>query len=261
MPAGMSHGAIASGRAPPTRRGRKACGGRPAVGHRSGSVPRLRRICAAVCPEMAVRHSLTDEAIYGCMRLLMEGVEWPVLGFYCKECAGVAVSLSGMRHDSYPVNVRLVELPCLGRVSALHIIEAARLGARGVFLAGCAQGRCQFRKGDVNAAEQARQRAAVPDRRRHQHPHRSLASLRRGPPLRRPPESGCPVARPEVTTMTEILFRLDPSAGIANGGGVPGVLPVAPVYVGLSERVGSQPGPATRDQAAAVRGHRQDPRL
>ena len=29
--------------------------------------------------------------------------------------------------------------------------------------------------------------------------------------------------------MTEILL-LDPSAGIANGGGVPGVLPVRPVY-------------------------------
>ena len=127
-------------------------------------------ICAAVCPEMAVRHSLTDEAIYGCMRLLMEGVEWPVLGFYCKECAGVAVSLSGMRHDSYPVNVRLVELPCLGRVSALHIIEAARLGRPRRLPGGVRQGRCQFRKGDVNAAEQARQ-AQQSDRCRHQHPH------------------------------------------------------------------------------------------
>ena len=41
--------------------------------------------------------------------------------------------------------MRLIELPCLGRVSALHIVEAARLGAAGVFLAGCAEGRCQFR--------------------------------------------------------------------------------------------------------------------
>ena len=40
-------------------------------------------------------------------------------------------------------------------MSALHIVEAARLGAAGVFLAGCAEGRCQFRTGDTSAAAQA----------------------------------------------------------------------------------------------------------
>jgi coenzyme F420-reducing hydrogenase delta subunit len=41
-------------------------------------------------------------------------------------------------------------------VSALHIVEAAQLGAVGVFLAGCAEGRCQYRTGDASAAEQAK---------------------------------------------------------------------------------------------------------
>ena len=113
-------------------------------------------ICAANCPEMAITHNLTDEALLGRLRLLVEGVENPVVGFYCKECAGAAISLSGLRHDAYPENVHLIELPCIGRVSALHIIEAVRLGARGVFLAGCAEGRCQYRSGDVSAAEQMR---------------------------------------------------------------------------------------------------------
>ena len=78
----------------------------------------------------------------------------PVVGFYCKECAGAAIGLSGQRRDRYPETVRLIELPCLGRVSALHIVEAARLGAAGVFLAGCAEGRCQYRTGDTSALEQ-----------------------------------------------------------------------------------------------------------
>ena len=39
-------------------------------------------------------------------------------------------------------------------MSALHIVEAARLGAAGVFLAGCAEGRCQYRTGDTSALEQ-----------------------------------------------------------------------------------------------------------
>jgi len=113
-------------------------------------------ICAANCTEMAIAHNLDDDAIHGRLRLLTDGVEQPVVGFYCKECAGAAISLGGMHRDGYPANVRLVELPCLGRVSALHIVEAARLGAAGVFLASCAEGRCQYRTGDVSAAEQAR---------------------------------------------------------------------------------------------------------
>jgi coenzyme F420-reducing hydrogenase delta subunit/NAD-dependent dihydropyrimidine dehydrogenase PreA subunit len=113
-------------------------------------------ICAANCPELAIRHNLADKALFGRLRVMMEGVDDTVVGFYCKECAGAAISLSGLRHDNYPPNVRLIELPCLGRVSGLHIVEAARLGARGVFLAGCAEGRCQYRTGDSSAAEQTR---------------------------------------------------------------------------------------------------------
>jgi heterodisulfide reductase subunit A len=111
-------------------------------------------ICAAKCPELAITHNLSDEALFGRLRTMTAGVERPVVGFYCKECAGAAISLSGLRHDHYPDSVRLVELPCLGRISALHIVEAARLGAAGVFLAGCAEDRCQYRKGDLSAEEQ-----------------------------------------------------------------------------------------------------------
>ncbi|MGD0274071.1 MAG: hydrogenase iron-sulfur subunit [Gaiellaceae bacterium] len=111
-------------------------------------------ICAANCPELAITHNLDDAALFGRLRTMTDGVERPVVGFYCKECAGAAISLSGLRHDRYPENVRLIELPCLGRISALHIVEAARLGATGVFLAGCAEDRCQYRKGDLSAEEQ-----------------------------------------------------------------------------------------------------------
>jgi heterodisulfide reductase subunit A len=111
-------------------------------------------ICAANCPELAITHNLDDRALFGRLRTMTEGVEKPVVGFYCKECAGAAISLSGLRRDRYPSNVRLIELPCLGRISALHIVEAARLGAAGVFLAGCAEERCQYRSGDQSAEGQ-----------------------------------------------------------------------------------------------------------
>lgn len=113
-------------------------------------------ICAANCPEVAIAHNLSDDALLGRLAIMTQGVEAPVVGFYCRECAGAAIDLAGQRRDRYPEGVRLIELPCLGRVSALHIVEAARLGAAGVFLAGCAEGRCHYRSGDASALEQVR---------------------------------------------------------------------------------------------------------
>jgi len=113
-------------------------------------------ICAANCPELAITHHQDDAAILGRLAALTAGVDKPIVGFYCKECAGAAISLGGQHRDAYPETVRLIELPCLGRVSALHIIEAVRLGAAGVFLAGCAEDRCHYRSGDASAAEQKR---------------------------------------------------------------------------------------------------------
>jgi coenzyme F420-reducing hydrogenase delta subunit len=77
-----------------------------------------------------------------------------VIGFACAECAAATFTLSGRRRDQYPERVRLLELPCLGRISALHLVEAARLGAAGVFLAGCVAGQCHYRSGDRSAADQ-----------------------------------------------------------------------------------------------------------
>jgi len=111
-------------------------------------------ICAASCPELAIAHSLDDQTVMARLGVLADGVDRPVVGFTCAECAAAAFTLSGLRRDQYPERVRLIELPCLGRISALHLVEAARLGVAGVFLAGCVEGQCQYRSGDRSAAEQ-----------------------------------------------------------------------------------------------------------
>ena len=111
-------------------------------------------ICAAACPELAITHSLDDETVLARLRALAGGVDRPVIGFACAECAAATFTLSGRRRDQYPERVRLLELPCLGRISALHLVEAARLGAAGVFLAGCVAGQCHYRSGDRSAADQ-----------------------------------------------------------------------------------------------------------
>ncbi len=59
-----------------------------------------------------------------------------ILAFCCHYCAYAAADLAGAMRLSYPVNVKVVELPCSGRMDVLHILSAFEHGADGVFVAG-----------------------------------------------------------------------------------------------------------------------------
>jgi coenzyme F420-reducing hydrogenase delta subunit len=52
---------------------------------------------------------------------------------------------------NYPSNVKIVKVPCTGRVDHLLILKAFESGADGVYLAGCLEGECHFLKGNLRA--------------------------------------------------------------------------------------------------------------
>jgi coenzyme F420-reducing hydrogenase delta subunit len=52
---------------------------------------------------------------------------------------------------SYPTNVRIVKLPCSGRVDVIHLMTAFEEGADGVFVAGCLEGDCHYQSGNLRA--------------------------------------------------------------------------------------------------------------
>ena len=52
---------------------------------------------------------------------------------------------------SYPSNVKVVKLPCTGRVDVLLILHAFEGGADGVYVAGCMEGECHFLRGNLRA--------------------------------------------------------------------------------------------------------------
>ena len=59
-----------------------------------------------------------------------------IIGFCCHYCAYAAADLAGAMRLSYPVNVKVIELPCSGRMDVLHILNAFEHGVDGVFVAG-----------------------------------------------------------------------------------------------------------------------------
>ncbi len=52
---------------------------------------------------------------------------------------------------SYPTNIKIVKLPCTGRVDIIHLMKAMENGADGVFVAGCLEGDCHFQLGNLRA--------------------------------------------------------------------------------------------------------------
>jgi F420-non-reducing hydrogenase iron-sulfur subunit len=52
---------------------------------------------------------------------------------------------------SYPTNIRIIKVPCTGRVAIIHLLKAFEKGADGVFVAGCLEGDCHFQSGNLRA--------------------------------------------------------------------------------------------------------------
>ena len=52
---------------------------------------------------------------------------------------------------SYPSCVKVIQVPCTGRVDIIHLLKAIEDGADGVYVAGCLEGECHFLSGNLKA--------------------------------------------------------------------------------------------------------------
>ncbi len=59
-----------------------------------------------------------------------------VLALACHYCAFAAADLAGVMRLSYPENVKIVRLPCTGKLDHIHVLRAFERGVDGVFVAG-----------------------------------------------------------------------------------------------------------------------------
>lgn len=82
----------------------------------------------------------------------MDTFEPLIVAFCCHYCAYTAADMAGSQRMCYPANVKIVRVPCSGKVDAIHILKAFQKGADGVYVAGCLDGDCHFKNGNVRAA-------------------------------------------------------------------------------------------------------------
>nr|NJM03751.1 hydrogenase iron-sulfur subunit [Desulfobacula sp.] len=83
----------------------------------------------------------------------MKNFEPEIVAFCCHYCAYTAADMAGSKRLSYPPNVKIIRVPCTGKVDALHLMRAFEKGADGVYVAGCLEGDCHFKNGNTRAAQ------------------------------------------------------------------------------------------------------------
>lgn len=81
----------------------------------------------------------------------MEGYVPRIIAFCCQYCAYAAADLAGVMRLKYSPSIRIVLVPCTGRVDVIHLLRAIEDGADGVYVAGCLEGGCHFVEGNFKA--------------------------------------------------------------------------------------------------------------
>lgn len=81
------------------------------------------------------------------------GLEWSpkIVAFLCNWCSYAGADLAGVSRFQYPSSVRIIRVPCSGRINPIFILKALQSGADAVLVSGCHPGDCHYIKGNLLA--------------------------------------------------------------------------------------------------------------
>jgi coenzyme F420-reducing hydrogenase delta subunit len=71
-----------------------------------------------------------------------------IVAFLCNRCSYAGADLAGTTRVKYRADVRVVRVPCSGRVDVSFIMKAFERGADGVIVGGCHPGDCHYVTGN-----------------------------------------------------------------------------------------------------------------
>ena len=74
-----------------------------------------------------------------------------IAAFVCTWCTYAGADLAGTSRLQYASNVRVIKLPCTGRIDFHFIIKAFERGADAVLVSGCHPGDCHYTAGNYHA--------------------------------------------------------------------------------------------------------------
>jgi len=68
--------------------------------------------------------------------MTIEHFEPEIVAFCCHYCAYAAADLAGSMRLEYPPSIKVIEIPCSGKLDVLYVLRAFEDGADGVMVAG-----------------------------------------------------------------------------------------------------------------------------
>jgi F420-non-reducing hydrogenase iron-sulfur subunit len=80
--------------------------------------------------------------------VMSDNFEPRIVGFLCNWCSYAGADLAGTSRLKVPANLRVVRLPCSGRINPMFIFQALAEGADGVMVSGCHPGDCHYISGN-----------------------------------------------------------------------------------------------------------------
>jgi heterodisulfide reductase subunit C2 len=103
-------------------------------------------ICVAACPMGAIaRPGVSNQEIVNQISIKKNNGKPSLVVFICDWSLRVEEDEKIL--ESYPDNVRVIHIPCSGRIDPQMALMALRSGIDGVMVCGCAPGECHFIRG------------------------------------------------------------------------------------------------------------------
>ena len=82
---------------------------------------------------------------------VLNGKELRIVGFLCNWCSYGGADTAGVARATQPTDLRIIRVPCSGRIDPLFIVRALLNGADGVLVSGCHPRDCHYSAGNYYA--------------------------------------------------------------------------------------------------------------
>ena len=87
----------------------------------------------------------------------MDDFKPQIVAFCCVNCASSAAKVAHGMKKAFPDNIKIIQVPCTGRIETLHLLKPFEEGADGAYVAGCQADSCQYISGITKAAKRVEQ--------------------------------------------------------------------------------------------------------
>jgi heterodisulfide reductase subunit A len=111
-------------------------------------------MCTTVCPTNAIElRYFSDVQLERTVDGILEKDKDSIIAYCCSQCGYNAADLAGTAKMRYSPEIKIVRVPCSGRVTITQMLYPFVKGAKGVMIGACLEGQCHYIDGNLEAKE------------------------------------------------------------------------------------------------------------